>query len=89
MLGWRYKDPDDVLDYTVDWSTWLGADTIVSATWAVPAGITQDSVAATTTTTTIWLSGGTSGTNYTIGVRIVTTDGRTKDESFTIRMRQS
>ncbi len=76
------KDPNAVLDYVINWATWLGADTISSTSWAVPAGITKGTTSNTTTTTTIWLSGGTAGNSYVLVNRIVTAGGRTDDRSL-------
>lgn len=82
------KDPDEVLDYTVDLSTELGADTITGTpTWTVPIGITKASQSNTTTTITAFFSGGTAGTDYLIGWTVTTTGGRTINESFIIRVR--
>ena len=78
------KDPDATLDYQVDWSAWLGADTISTSTWVVPSGITKVVDSKTTTTATIWLSGGTIGTLYQVTNRIVTALGRTDDRSLEI-----
>lgn len=81
------KDPDAVLDYTVDWATWLGTDTISTSTWpVVPAGITKDSDTNSTTIATIWLSGGTIGETYQLTNRIVTAGGRTDDRTITINV---
>lgn len=81
------KDPDAVLDYSVDWAAWLGADTIATSTWpVVPAGITKDSDTNDTTSATIWLSGGTAGQTYQITNRIVTAGGRTDDRTITIQI---
>lgn len=52
-LTWPDKDPDEVLDYQLDWGTRLGTDTIVTSTWVVPTGITKNSDTHLTTTTTI------------------------------------
>jgi hypothetical protein len=82
-----YKDPNAVLDYVIDWTTWLGSDTISSSTWTVPTGITQVQATNTTKLATIWLSGGTAGELYTLTNRIVTTGGRTEDRSITIAVR--
>lgn len=82
------KDPDDHLDYKVDWSTWLGADTLSSATWTVQAGITKDSQSNTTTAATVWLSGGTAGSTYEATCRGVTAGGRTKDWTIGIRVEE-
>lgn len=80
------KDPNAVLDYTFDWSAWLGDDTISTSTWIVPAGITKASSSNTATTTTIWLSGGRQTAKYLVTNRIVTANGRTEDRTaeFTI-----
>jgi hypothetical protein len=32
---WPDKDPDEMLDYSVDWSRFLGDDTISSVTWYI------------------------------------------------------
>lgn len=86
MLQWPDKDPNEVLDYQIDWSARLGSDTISTSTWTVPSGITQTTSSSTSTTTTIWLSGGTTGTKYTLTNEITTTGGRTMDESVRIRL---
>lgn len=80
------KDPNAVLDYQVDWTDWLGSDTITTSTWTVPAGIINDSDSKTTTTTTIWLSGGTAGTSYSLVNHIVTTAGREDDRTIIIQL---
>jgi len=79
------KDPDAVLDYGFDWSAWLttsGNDTIATSTWIVDAGLVKGITGNTTTTTTVWLSGGTSGITYKAVNRIVTTGGRTNDRTL-------
>lgn len=87
FLAWPDKDPDEVLDYNIDWSDRLVSDTILTSTWVVPAGITEDSTENTTTTTTIWLSGGTLNTKYSLVNRITTAGGRTMDQTVTIRIK--
>lgn len=83
------KDPDAVLDYQVDWSSWLATgETISSSDWVVQTGITETSASNTTTTATIWLSGGTAGVTYTVTNRIVTTANRTNDRSLYITVRE-
>lgn len=84
----KYKhDPDSTVDYEVDWSaelTAMGDDTIVSAEWVVPTGITLTDESNTTTTHTIWLTGGTLGASYTVTSRITTAGGRIEDQSITL-----
>jgi hypothetical protein len=48
----------------------------------------MDSDSATTTTTTVWLSGGTAGYNYKVENRITTVGGRTDDRTLLIRVRE-
>ena len=82
------KDPDAVLDYTVDWSDFLGADTIATSTWVVQSGLTigtgGQAPTNDTTSATAWFSGGTLLTAYLVTSRITTVGGRTQDQSFII-----
>lgn len=81
------KDPNSVLDYTVDWTSWLStSETISTSTWVVPAGITQSSASNTTTSATIFLSGGTASTTYKVVNRITTNQSRTDDRTLEIRV---
>lgn len=79
---WPSKDPDEVLDFTVDWSARLDGDTISTSAWTVPLGITAGVDTKTASTTTLWLSGGTLGSTYDIVNRIVTAGGRTMDQNL-------
>lgn len=80
------KDPEARLDYMIDWSDWLDADTITESTWTPATGITVDSDSNTTTTTTVWLSGGTLGATYKVVNHITTTAGREDDRTLILRM---
>jgi hypothetical protein len=88
------KDPDEDLDYMINW---LNSDlplgrrpylseeeVIVTSQWIVPAGLTSHDASATDTTTTIWLSGGSVRSSYTVTNRITTNMGRTVDRSFIV-----
>ena len=83
------KDPDSVLDYTFDWNEWLeSGESISNHVITVDDGITKDSSSNSSTIVTVWLSGGTAGTNYNIACKIVTGAGRTVERSITIRCRE-
>lgn len=88
-LSWPPKDPDEVLDYVIDWSLRLDSDIISSSTWSVTegTGLTIDADTYADTTATVWLSGGTDGERYTLNNRIVTVAGRTMDQSVKIRIK--
>ena len=100
--NWPEKDPSAVLDYVFDWasltnertdatSDWLGSgETITSKTVTAETGITVDSSSLTdsNTSVTVWLSGGTAGSNYIVACRIVTSAGRTDERSKRILVRE-
>ena len=76
------KDPDSVLDWLLDWTDWLAAsETIYTHTVNADAGITVDTSTNDNTGVTVWLSGGTTGTSYTVTVKITTNQGRTVERS--------
>lgn len=76
------KDPDAVLDYTIDWSRWLAGDTIIASTWVVPSGMTKNSDTYNSTQATVWVAGGTLGNSYSVVNRITTAGGRTDDRTI-------
>ena len=82
------KDPSARKDYTVDWTAWLDDDTIDAVEWMVPSGITQTSASNTTTAATVWLSGGTHGSEYAVVCQITTAGGRIDQRSIPIRIRE-
>lgn len=93
-IATRFKDPDEVLPFTIDWAAdaddggpWLvGNDEISVSTWDVTTGITVDSDSETTTTTQIVLSGGTAGETYFAANKIVTTAGWTAVRTIQINV---
>lgn len=84
------KRASEVKDYGFTWARHLlvagedVGDTISSSSWVVETGITRDSDSVSTPITTIWLSGGTEGAQYTVTNRVVTTQGRRFEQSFLI-----
>lgn len=81
------KDPDAVLDYSIEWSKWLAGDQIQTSAWTVsdPALETADD-SNTATRTTVWLSGGAAEHSYTVTNRITTSGGRTDERSFVVQV---
>ena len=82
------KDPNAVLDYTIDWTRWLASDQIATSEWLVPAGLTKMADSKTASSATVWLSGGTAGQSYTVTNRITTAAGRTEDRSFIAKVEE-
>lgn len=95
---WPNKDPQDTLDYTLDWSRFLGVATISSITWSVNGtvitapgqivdGLTVVNYTSGTMTTTILLSAGTTNATYTIGCSITTSAGLVSERSVRISIK--
>jgi len=87
------KDPDAVLDYTVDWTAWLpSGDTITASTFTVNSdadnAVVVDDQLNDAHTTTVWLSGGVAGQKYTVTNHITTAAGRQDDRSLTITIKE-
>ena len=83
------KDPNANLDYKIDWTDWLGADTISASTWSIPGtagGLTVGTSSFTTKIATVFLSGGTAGQVVRVTNRITTSLGRIDDRSFNVRL---
>lgn len=90
------KDPDERLDYSIDWETWLDGDTITTSTsgssWTLPSGIDASSSpihSKTTTTATAWITGGSAGEEYTLTNTIHTDAGRIAQASIKILVRET
>lgn len=82
-----HKDTTERLDYTMDWGSWLQSGEIITGTpvWTIPTGLTKDAEANDTTKATVWLTGGVSGTKYTIQCRITTNQSRVAERAMVIQ----
>lgn len=78
------KDPNATLDYTIDWRQWLGDDQIATSTWTLPVGITNAGATFSISTSTVWLSGGTAGSSYSVYCQITTIGGRTEKRTIKV-----
>jgi hypothetical protein len=94
----KKKDANATLDFAFDWklltngrtnakSDWLASgETILSYEITAQDGITLDSDSATDDTVTVWLTGGTAGTWYTVACKITTNAGRIDERTMNIRV---
>jgi hypothetical protein len=82
LIQLREQHPGDVLDHAVAFADWLDNDELATQVVVAGAGITLGSGAKAPAISgddvVFWLSGGTSGTTYTVEVTVTTTGGRTK-----------
>ena len=91
-LKWPPKDPDELLDYVVNWEVRLDGDTISTSDWAItPVSATdplvEESASNTTTRTTIWLSGGVLDEIYEITNTVVTVGARTMEQTVKLQIK--
>lgn len=90
MLGILVKQPTDQLDYDLDLSKWMpDGDEILSVTHSVePAGsLVVDTLHVKDLDVKVWLSGGEDGKTYVVSILVGTREGRVKEASFKIRVR--
>ena len=80
------KTDNGILDYKIDYTSWLSSDTISSSTWVVATGLTLDSSSYTNAASTVFLSGGTLGQRYEVTNTVVTASGRTDERCFRVRI---
>jgi ssDNA-binding replication factor A large subunit len=82
LIQLREQHPGDVLDHAVAFADWLDGDNLATKAVVASTGITLGSGAKAPAISgddvVFWLSGGTSGTTYTVEVTVTTTGGRTR-----------
>jgi hypothetical protein len=80
-LKWPKKDPDDVLDYVIDWTALLDGDPITSVSHEMDAELTKGVETFSDTQTVVWISEGLPGNTYMVTATITTAGGRTFERS--------
>lgn len=88
VLRWSDKDPDEVLDYELNWAPRLAGDVIDSSIWIIgpDSVLVKNSDSRSDSFTVIWLSGGTVGTTYELTNRITTANGDTMDQTVLLQI---
>jgi len=91
-LGTFKKQPIERLDYDIDYSAFLGTDTLTGTPTVefLPTGeLNYDVVAIMTGNQRlkIWLTDGVSGSSYKVTVTVTTTAGRVKQDEFKVKVR--
>lgn len=80
------KNPDEVIDYDIDVSRWLGGgDTINDAT-AEAIGVNVDAIQIHGTIVKAWLSGGEKNTMSETTITLTTAAGRVKQITLLLRI---
>lgn len=96
------KQPAEVLDYDIDFTLWLPADDALASATAFITDISAPPVSVEPVpaliidsvdtlipqkTVKVWLSSGTTGHNYKLTVRALTTDARLKEVEVGINVK--
>lgn len=89
-LEWPEKDPNEVLDYDIDWSArFLSSEQISTSVWTLVEGDVVLGVEEyTTNLTKVWLSAGSVGQICKIRNRVTTNQGRTMDQTVYVRIKE-
>lgn len=89
LLGQFKKQPDEALDYDVDYTEWFSNRTDTPASFQVTAdaGITVVGSQRNGNVVKVILSGGTAGTKYKVTVKLTTTAGLVKEADFTVTIK--
>jgi hypothetical protein len=100
---WPDKDKDEIVDFSIDWSRFLGADTISGVTWFINDGdgvkeelSDNETVfglrfiqdSNTTTVSTARFADGTNNVRYTVTCRIITAQGLQYERAVFLRVRE-
>ena len=85
------KDPDAVLDYSVDWGAeYLGDDLLAESNWSVEpeelGGVTIAGSNFDATTSVVKAAGGMPGNVYRLVNEVVTASGRIDSRSIVLRV---
>lgn len=99
---WPNKDPDETLDYSVDWTRWLNGATISAVSWFVDDadgvktaisdaqvvnGIQRVAITTANGITTIHLALGTVNTEYKFYCRITDSTGSVAERVIKLRVK--
>ena len=103
-LKWPNKDPDELTDYSIDWSRFIAPATINSVRWYVDDadgtktelvasgpivyGIQLVSATSTNTTATARMGLGTDNIKYKLYCNITTSDGLIFERTVFLRVRE-
>lgn len=94
MLTWPAKDPDEVLDYDIDWADPENprletGETLLTSEFSIVDGdvVIDSQEFVPSGVATVWLSSGSSGSVCQILNRVTTSGGRTYDQTVKLRIR--
>lgn len=98
ILDRKEKQPAEIKDYPIDYSTWLaeisGGDTLLSAIATViclddtaDTALVVDRTVVSNTGLSVWLSAGTANRKYKVTVKATTVGGRVDESEFIVKLK--
>lgn len=94
ILGKFTKQPADVQDYDISYADWLAdlSDTAVSAAVTISGPDTSATIVSSLNAPSgivkVWVTGGTSGSQYKVTSTLTTTGGRIKQAEITVKVKE-
>ena len=90
ILGKFVKQPNEVLDYDVDYGAWFvgRGDTPASIATTTDPGITLNGYSLVGMIAKVILSGGIDGEKYKITVRLTTSSGIVREADFSVSVKE-
>jgi len=96
MARWRSKDPNDILDYTLDWTRQMAKDTDTIAAYSITVeegSVEVDEASGhgtdfDDTTTVVWLMGGVAGEECVVVNTIETAEGRVYNRRRKLKIKE-
>ena len=90
-MNYLLKDPEAVLDYSVDWGAeYLGDDLLADSSWSVEpdeaGGVTIEGSTFDLTSTSVTAAGGIAGRMYRLANAVVLQSGRADSRSLVLRV---
>lgn len=92
IIGKFQKQPDETIDYDVDFSPWFSNREDEPALVDPVAAVAEDGITIVSATLTdnvvkVTLAGGTAGTKYKVTVLLTTLSGLVKEADFTVTVK--
>lgn len=87
-LGEIVKDPDTTRAVAINWTTYMGTDTVSGCAWTAPTGLTiVGTPTLVASVATALVSGGQEGCDYNLTCRATLSSGATEDGTVVVKVR--
>lgn len=87
LVGEVIKDPDSARALSIDWTDYIGSNTISATDWTVANGLTEGAAATSGNIRSCIVSGGKEGCDYLVTCRVTLNDSTTEDGTILVKVR--